>query len=193
LLHRPARFTRKSLRHHEDESFSNPLIFPGEGLPGGRPVRRLGLHLMDESAVQVVMTEVRNCALVMLESATYIQSELANVRMTDALRGETNELCTALVSTKHDVISELFALDELLGSEASASVIGSRVNHIVHWFRDDITRMHQLVIALESASKQDPECVSAYILVAESATNILHAFGRTRAAAAALGAEVDTR
>jgi hypothetical protein len=147
---------------------------------------------MDESAVQAVMTEFRNCALVMLESATYIQSELANVRMNDALRGQTDELCTALVSTKHDVISELFAVDELLGSEAWASLIGSRVERIVQWFRDDLTRMHRLVIALESASKQDPECVSAYILVAESATNILHAFGRTRAAAASLGAEVDT-
>ena len=137
------------------------------------------------------MTEARNCALVMLESATYIQSELANVRMNDALRAQTEQVCTALVGTKHDIISELFELDELLGSEASASIINSRVHRIVQWFQDDITHMHQLVTALESASKQEPACGLAYILVAESATNILNAFDRTRAAADSLPAEAD--
>jgi hypothetical protein len=51
--------------------------------------------------------------------------------------------------------------------------------------------MHQLVMALESASKQDPACGVGYVLVAESATNILHAFNRTRAAADSLCAEAD--
>lgn len=141
---------------------------------------------MDESEVYAVIKEARNCASVMLESATYIKSELANVRMNDALRAQTEAVCTALVGTKHDIISELFELDELLGSQPLASVIYSRVNRIVQWFRDEITRMHQLVIALESASKQDPLCGPAYFLVAESATNILNSFNRTRAAADSL-------
>lgn len=152
-------------------------------------LRRFETRTMNESAVHAVMTEARNCALVMLESATYIQNELANVRMNDALRAQTEQVCTALVGTKHDIISELFELDELLGSEASASVIRSRVNRIVQWFWDDITRMHQLVMALESASKQDPACGPAYVLVAESATNILNAFNGTKAAADSLRAE----
>ena len=135
---------------------------------------------MNESAVHAVMTEARNCALVMLESATYIKRELANVRMNDALRTQTEQVCTALVGTKHDIMSELFELDELLGSEASGSVIRSRVNRIVQWFRDDITRMHQLVMNLGSANKQDPVCGLAYVLVSESATNILNAFNHTR-------------
>lgn len=134
---------------------------------------------MNESTVHSVMTEARNCALVMLESADYIQRELANVRINDELRAQTEQVCTALVGTKHDIFSELFELDELLSSEASTSVILSRVNRIVQWLRDDITRMHQLVMALESASKQDPACGLAYVLVAESATNMLNAFNRT--------------
>jgi hypothetical protein len=146
---------------------------------------------MNESAIHAVSTEARNCALVMLESATYIQSELAHIRMNDALRAQTEQVCTALIGTKHDITSELFELDELLSSEASASVICSRVNRIVQWFRDVIIQMHQLVMALESASKQDPACGVGYVLVAESATNILHAFNRTRAAADSLCAEAD--
>ena len=146
---------------------------------------------MNESALHAVMSEARNCALVMLESATYIKSELPNVRMNDALRAQTEQVCTALVGTKHDIFSELFELDELVGSRASASGIRSRVNRIVQWLRDDITTMHQLVMALESDSKQDRSCEPAYILVTESATNILNAFNRTRAAADSLNAQAD--
>ncbi len=146
---------------------------------------------MNEPAVHAVMTEAHSCALVMLESASFIQSEMANVQMNDALRTQTEQVCTALIGTKHDIITELDELDELLGSEASATVISSRVNLIVEWLRDDITRMHQLVMALESASKQYPECMDAYILVTESTTNILNAINRTRAAADSLRAEAD--
>ena len=146
---------------------------------------------MNESAVHAVMTEARSCALVMLYSATHIQNELANVQMNDALRTQTEQVCTALIGTKHDIITEVDELDELLGSEASAAVISSRVNLIVEWLRDDITQMHQLVMALKSASKQDPACILAYVLVTESTTNILNAITRTRAAADSLRAEAD--
>ncbi|MBW1787269.1 MAG: hypothetical protein JRK53_11725, partial [Deltaproteobacteria bacterium] len=78
---------------------------------------------MKVSAVYAVMTQARNCALVMFESAVFIQSELANVRTNDALRMQTEKVCTALIGTKHDIITELDELDELLDSETSASVI----------------------------------------------------------------------
>ena len=146
---------------------------------------------MNESVVHAVMTEARSCALVMLESASHIQSELANVRMNDALRTQTEQVCTALIGTKHDIITEVDELDELLGSEASASDIRSKANLLVEWLRDDITKIHQLVMALESASKQDPACIDAYVLVTESTTNILNAIARTRAAADTLRVEAD--
>jgi len=152
-------------------------------------VRRLEAHTIDESAVHAVMTDVHSCALVMLESATYIQSELANVRMSEELRLQIEQVCTALVGIKHDIISELFELEELYGSEASASVICSRIDRIVQRIQDEITRMHQLVMDLESASKQDPAYGFAYVLISESATNILNAFNRTREAADSLCAE----
>ena len=62
---------------------------------------------MNESAIHAVMTEARSCALVMLYSATHIQNELANVQMNDALRTQTEQVCTALIGTKHDIITEL--------------------------------------------------------------------------------------
>lgn len=137
---------------------------------------------MNESAIHTVMAEARNCALVMLENATYIQGELADVQMDDALRAQTEQVCSALVDTKHDVISELFELDELLGAETPESVILSRVDRIAQWLQNDIARMHQLVKALERACEQEPAYGLAHVLVAESATNILRAFNDTRAA-----------
>lgn len=137
---------------------------------------------MNDFKVYTFISEARNCALVMSQKAAYIRGELANVQMNDVLRAETEQVCSALISTKFDIISELSELDEILDSNASTAVITSRMNRILQWLNDDITKMHQLVMALESASKQDPACVSAYILVAESAKEIRDAFYRARAA-----------
>ena len=146
---------------------------------------------MKVSAVYALMTQARNCALVMFESAAFIQSELANVRMNDALRMQTEKVCTALIGTKHDIITELDELDELLDSETSASVIHSWFDLIMGWFWDDIDRMHQLVTALQSANTQDPECGSACVLLAESATSIINAYNSARAAANSLRLEAE--
>jgi len=59
----------------------------------------------------------------------------------------------------------------------------SAVGLILRWLADDISQIHQLVTSLEAASLLDPECSSAYVLVAESAVNILNPFNRARAAA----------
>ncbi len=135
------------------------------------------------ATIYAVMAEARTCGLAMLENATFIQRELPNVPMSDELREQTRQVCDSLIGTKHDIFTELFELDELLSAKASLSVIHLRVNRIVKWFREDITRMHELVMALESTGKQDPACQPACVLVVESAANILNAFNRTKTAA----------
>jgi hypothetical protein len=47
---------------------------------------------MNESAIQEVMSAARDCALVMLESASYIQAELPNVQMDKALQSQTKQV-----------------------------------------------------------------------------------------------------
>ena len=131
-----------------------------------------------------MMTEAHNCAMEMLANASYIQKELPNVDMPDSLRAMTEKVCSGLVGTKFDIVSELSELDELLGApESETRVIDTRVNRIVAWLRDDIDQMHELVTALDSASKEDSAYALAYMLVAESGANILKAFGATVAAA----------
>ncbi len=131
-----------------------------------------------------MMTEAHNCAMEMLANASYIQKELPNVDMPDSLRAMTEKVCSGLVGTNFDIVSELSELDELLGApESETRVIDTRVNRIVAWLRDDINQMHELVTALDSASKEDSAYALAYMLVAESGANILKAFGATVAAA----------
>lgn len=158
----------------------------GVKIAAAKPVEAL---VLNESLVREVLTALRSCAMVMLENAIYIQKELSNVLMDDSLRAQTVEVCSALVGAKHDAISELFELDELLATKPSKSVIISRVNRLEQWLWDDIKKMHSIVTALNSASTQDPKRGSAYLLVAESATNILNSFNRFTAAADALRAE----
>lgn len=138
---------------------------------------------MNPSALQIVMNEARKCAAAMLESGTYIERELPNVRMDEPVRMATVELCSRLVGTKHDIIHELFELDELLASGASDERIKSAIARIIDWLGDDIRQMHELVTALDAAAKNDPTRVSAYLLVAGSAVNILNPFNRAAEAA----------
>jgi len=122
--------------------------------------------------------------MIMLETASYIQAELPHVQISDELQSQAKEVTDALIGTKHDVISELFELDDLLrATPPSSSEIASRLNRIIRWLWEDVSRMHELVMALDSAKKQDPAFALAYVLVAESAANVLNAFNRTRAAA----------
>jgi hypothetical protein len=145
---------------------------------------------MNESAIHEVMRAARDCAMIMLESANYIQSELPKVQISEALQSQAEKVCSALTSTKHEVISELFELGDLLRpAGASSSEIASRLNRIIRWLWEDVSRMHELVMALDSAKKQNPAFALAYVLIAESATNILNAFNRTTAAADFLGIE----
>lgn len=53
------------------------------------------------------------CAHTMLDNGAYIQKELGSIDVSDRLRGAISDVCSALMATKHDVISELIELDGL--------------------------------------------------------------------------------
>jgi hypothetical protein len=145
---------------------------------------------MDKSAIHEVMSAARDCAMIMLETANYVKAELPNVPMDEALQSEAEKVCGALIGTKHDVISELFELGDLLRpAGAASSEIASRLNRVIRWLGEDVSRMQELVMALDSAKKQNSDFALAYVLVAESATNIINAFNRTKAAADFLESE----
>ena len=137
---------------------------------------------MNSSAVKAALSAIRDCALIMLENASYVQRELPNVVIADPLRSQTAEVCDAIVGTKHDIISELFEIDELLKSDAESAIISSRLARSIRWLWEDISRLHQVVMALRADSQKDRNYTLALILVEESAANIVNTFNRAKAA-----------
>lgn len=145
---------------------------------------------MNNKTVHNFMARARSCALVMLESADYIENELANVRMRAAHRAQTEAICDALIGTKHDIFTELSEMSDLLDSEDGATTVLDRAERIISWFREDIAKMHELVQELEVESKSKLGDKGAYILVAESAVNILKEFNGAAGALEALRASI---
>ncbi len=137
---------------------------------------------MNRSAIQEALSAIHDCALIMLENASYVRRELPNVVVADPLKSQTAEVCDAMVGTKHDVISELFEIDELLKSDAEVAIISSRLARSIRWLWEDISRLHDVVMALRADSQKDQNYSLALILVEESAANILNAFNRAKTA-----------
>jgi hypothetical protein len=144
---------------------------------------------MNRPAVHRAISEIRDCALIMLENASYLQSELKNVEMRKALRLQTAEVCDSMVCTKHDVISEIFEIDELLKSEIDWAVVSSRIDRLITWLWEDISKMHQLVMALREDSQKNQNYTLSLVLVQESAANIVNAFNYAKAAVDSLSSE----
>lgn len=137
---------------------------------------------MSRPAVLRAISAIRDCALIMLENATYIQRELPNVEMYDALRSQTAEVCESMVGTKQDVISELFEIDDLVKSKTDWSVVSSRIDRLIRWLWEDISKMHNVVMALRKDSKKNQNHALSLVLVQESAANIVNAFNSAKGA-----------
>ncbi len=116
-----------------------------------------------------------NCAATMLESQSFINRELASVEAAKPHQQAIKRVCEAFLSNWFDIGTELDELSEL-GLPDYSPTVHLRVERIHQWLGEHLPELHDLVTALSSAAKDDPQCTSAYILVAESATNVLAAF-----------------
>lgn len=142
---------------------------------------------MNPSALKTAMEESYACAMAMLETATYIEAELPNVQMDEVLRTKVSELCAKLLETKHDVVRELQELAELLSKDSPEDQVTSTFERIIRWFWADIRQMHDVVTQLSAASDRDPAFSLGFILVSESAVNVLQPFTRAKEALNSLG------
>ena len=93
------------------------------------------------------------------------------------------------VGTKHDVVSELFEIDELLESKTDGRTLSSRLDRVIRWLWQDISKTHHLVMVLREDSENNKNHTLSLILVQESATNILNAFNCAKAAVDALATD----
>jgi len=138
--------------------------------------------------LQIFASAAQNCAMQMMSNAAYIQTELPSLRLPEGMSEQIATLCDSLIATKHDVISEIFELSEVSES-SSPSNINERVKMIIQWLWETILEMHQVVQSLQTAAEADVQFSSGWLLVAESATNILNPFNRASEAADGLQQE----
>ena len=119
----------------------------------------------------------------MMSNAAYIQTVLPNLTLPEGTTEKIAVLCDSLIATKHDVISELFELSEVSESSTSPEEITKRVKRIIRWLWETILEMNEVVQSLQTASETDAKFSIGWLLVVESATNILDSFNRAAVAA----------
>ena len=108
----------------------------------------------------------------MMSNASYIQRELPTIEVPNELRAKVEALCESLIGTKHDVITELFELDEQARAGVSEEKLSEKMHRTVKWLCEPIQEMHELVQEVEQLTSKDPRYGLLFILIIESATNI---------------------
>ena len=124
------------------------------------------------------MLDAHRCAMALAENAYFIQRELHNVKMSDDLRERTSRICGAMIATKFDLVTEVSEMNDLLDAGSTSDVVLSQLRRALQWVQEDIAALNELVAQLRTASEHDPGCRTAYVLVVESATNVIEAFLR---------------
>jgi hypothetical protein len=114
----------------------------------------------------------RSCAMQMMSNASYIQRELPSIKVPQELRAKVEAQCNSLLATKHDVITELFELEEQERGGVDEEGLSKKMDRVVWWLCESIQEMHELVQEVEQLVSKGPCYGHLFILIIESATNI---------------------
>lgn len=111
----------------------------------------------------------------MMMNASFMEKELPSVALSEHLRLAIENVCSSLIGTKHDIVTELGELRDLVEANASADV-KSRIERILRWLEEELPKLDAVVTSLEAAKAADGAAGTAYVLVAESAVNVIRKF-----------------
>ncbi|HCF99551.1 MAG TPA: hypothetical protein DEV93_03305 [Chloroflexi bacterium] len=151
---------------------------------------------MDSSNFTDRMATVQRSLEEIAGNISYALGELPSLGVQDGIRASIREFLAELASTLYDVRKEVWTLSDALHPPEDPKVLDaveagtdprSTGSLIDTWLRRELERMHQLVISLQG----DPALSLAYVLLTESAANILHAFSRLEAALDAITAGLE--
>ena len=145
------------------------------------------LNAADAASASAAVLSLRTNVLRIDQNASYVLRELPSLRsLGEQDRARIREVWDSLASCCYEVEKEVRNLGDKLGLhgddewfDPDISNDDARVttNFITSWLNDDIQKIDELVRALDQ-SKDRPGCSLAYILVAESAMNVLHSMQR---------------
>jgi|UniRef100_UPI003785285E hypothetical protein len=122
--------------------------------------------------LQIFASSAQSFAMQMMSNASYIQRELPTIEVPNELRAKVEAVCDSLIGTKHDVITELFELDEQTRAGVSEEKLSEKMGRVVRWLCESNQEMHELVQEVEQLVSKDSCYGLLFILIIESATNI---------------------
>jgi len=144
----------------------------------------------EPSNLQQFLGDAQDCASAMMEMAQYVQNELPNVK----IEGPTLSKLTALLPeiagagrTLHETVALLYALQLPAGAKIDQRGL---IQGALQRTSTLLLSLNEIVGSLSESSKHDQTRSLAFVLVAESAVNILNPFNRASAAAERLLAEL---
>ena len=130
---------------------------------------------LPEAKLGAFISAARACADEMASNAGYIEKELPGLELSEERKEEIRQVCSDLVGTRWDIGSEL---SDLLNAAESGDRKRCRgqAGTIVRWLGQELPALDALVKSLESAKEVEPGAGSGFVLIAESAANIVHSF-----------------
>jgi hypothetical protein len=141
--------------------------FADEYMPGSAASDQSSFVQLE--ALEGFISTASACGMTLMENAAYVQRELPNVNLPLEIQADVESLCSELIGTKHDVFHELGELKECANLE-------DRVRRIMWWISEAVVKLREMVERLDALAKSDSRYGTAYLLVAESGTNILKSF-----------------
>lgn len=144
----------------------------------------------ERSTLLQFLGDAQDCAAAMLEMAEYVQNELQNVKVDEPTRSKLTTLLPEIAGagrTLHETVALLYALQLPAGQKLDQrGLIQNALQHTSTL----LLSLNEIVGRLSESSNRDPSQSLAFVLVAESAVNILNPFNRASAAAERLLAEL---
>jgi len=127
----------------------------------------------------------------------YIRNELPTLIIPQAEKLRIGQICEEFEGAVYDVRKEIRNLEDKLGMHPGEAPHDPDIKNpdpavtmgfIDRWLRSEIEAMHQTVLHLDQLSKDDRALGGAYLLVSESAANILNAYSNLQESLGKFGA-----
>ena len=133
-------------------------------------------------------------------NVSYIQKELPALKVSRVERKRIDESCTEFQDAIYDVGKEILNLEDKLGLHPGQEPFDPNITNpdprvtmgfIASWLLAEIETMHQTVLRLDLAAAKAPTNGGVYLLVSESATNILRSYNKIKKILNAIHGQLD--
>ena len=115
-----------------------------------------------------------DCARQMLDNAEYVRKELPGVNVPEDLRREITALCDKWTAAGTGAFEEMMVLLPLLDEPSPESaVLWEKIRRIHRTLRETMPATDAVVTTLNQAMASSPSAWLAFLLVSESAGNVL--------------------